>query len=153
MRLVRARFTNFRLLRDLTLDFRVGEEKKLVVIRAYNESGKTTILNALQWGLYGDKALPLRRGDFRLHPIDWDVDREGARVPISVEIVFEMLRVHTNSRTGQTRTSSTEYRLMRSTHDTVKGQTWDPGNTTTSLFELMPTGDRQITLAGSHNRG
>ena len=145
MRLVRARFTNFRLLRDLALDLHVGEDKRLVVIRASNESGKTTILHALQWGLYGDKALPLRRGDFRLHPIDWDVDREGARVPISVEIVFETLSVHTNRRTGQTRTDSAEYRLIRSTHDTVKDQTWEPGPTTASLFELMPTGERQIS--------
>ena len=50
MRLLRARFTNFRLLRNLELDFRLNGDKKLIVLRAANESGKTTILNGLQWG-------------------------------------------------------------------------------------------------------
>ena len=145
MKLVRARFTNFRLLRDLSLDLNVGEDKRLVVIRASNESGKTTILNALQWGLYGDPALPLQRSDFRLHPIDWDADIDGAMVTISVEIVFETVSVHTSRRSGQTRTGSTQYRLIRSTYDTVKGETWDPGPTTVSLSELKLDGDREIS--------
>ena len=145
MRLVRAKFTNFRLLRDLTLDLNAGKDKRLVVLRASNESGKTTVLNALQWGLYGDEALPRRRTEFRLHPIDWDVDREDATVPISVEIVFETLLTHTSRRTGQTRTDSTMYRLIRSTHETIRGQTWRPGPTTVSLFQLTPQGDDQIS--------
>lgn len=147
MRLVRARFTNFRLLRDLTLDFEVGEDKRLVVIRASNESGKTTILNALQWGLYGDRALPRRRSDFRLHPIDWDVGRDGARVSISAEIVFETLSVHTSRQSGQIRTSSTQYRLTRNTQDIVRGQTWTPGQTTASLVKLTPTGESEESAA------
>ena len=57
MRLLRAEFTNFRLLRDLILDFPTDTDKRLTVIRAENESGKTTILNGLQWALYGDDAL------------------------------------------------------------------------------------------------
>ena len=58
MKLLRAEFQNFRLLRHLELDFSVDAEKNLTVIRAANESGKTTILHALQWALYGDSALP-----------------------------------------------------------------------------------------------
>ena len=60
MKLIRAEFRNFRLLKELVLDFPTSEDRKLVVIRAENESGKTTILNALQWGLYGDPALTER---------------------------------------------------------------------------------------------
>lgn len=52
MKLVRAEFENFRLLRHLELDFSTDGAKPLTVIRAENESGKTTILNALQWALY-----------------------------------------------------------------------------------------------------
>ena len=58
MKLLRAEFENFRLLRNLALDFSTDDAKNLTVIRAENESGKTTILTALQWALYGDDALP-----------------------------------------------------------------------------------------------
>ena len=68
MKLIRADFQNFRLLRDLSLTFANDTNKKLSVIRAENESGKTTILNALQWALYGDDALPGGRRDYRMHP-------------------------------------------------------------------------------------
>ena len=50
MKLLRAEFQNFRLLRDLELEFSIDANSKLTVIRAANESGKTTILHALQWG-------------------------------------------------------------------------------------------------------
>ena len=70
MKLIRAEFENYRLLRDLELDFSTDNEKKLTVIRAENGTGKTTILNALQWGLYGDNALPGKGRDYRLSSID-----------------------------------------------------------------------------------
>ncbi len=88
MKLIRAEFENFRLLRHLELDFSRDTLKRLTVIRAENETGKTTILNALQWALYGDAALPSRGQDYRLHPIDWDPS-ESERVPVSVQVDFE----------------------------------------------------------------
>ena len=69
MKLIRAKFQNFRLLRDLELEFASDPDKNLTVIRAANESGKTTILHALQWALYGDDALPNNGNGFRLYPI------------------------------------------------------------------------------------
>ena len=48
MKLIRAEFENFRLLRQLRLDFATGNDRHLTVIRAENETGKTTILTALQ---------------------------------------------------------------------------------------------------------
>ena len=65
MKFCRVRFTNFRLLRDLELDFSVEPNKPLTVIRAENETGKTTILNALQWVLFGDDGLPSRGAGYR----------------------------------------------------------------------------------------
>src|SRR5689334_17232699 len=88
MKLIRAEFQNFRLLRQLKLDFSTDSRKKLTVIRAENETGKTTLLFALQWALYGDDALPGGGQGYRLHPIDWDAS-EGRRVPISVQVDFE----------------------------------------------------------------
>ena len=142
MRLLRARFTNFRLLRDLELDFTLRDEKKLIVLRAENESGKTTILNALQWGLYGDKAVPRGRGTYRLHPIDWDL-REGNRVDVTVEIEFERTILHP-TRSGETQLSTEQYRLIRTTTDTVSGDSWMPGQTNVLLFLLTPTGDEPV---------
>ena len=58
MKLIRASIDNFRLLKGLTLDFSRDESKNLTVIRAANETGKTTCKTALLWGLFGNRALP-----------------------------------------------------------------------------------------------
>ena len=79
MKLLRAAFQNFRLLRDLEFEFATDSDRHLTVIRAANESGKTTILHALQWALYGDAALPGRGEGFRLHPIELGCQRGWSR--------------------------------------------------------------------------
>ncbi len=64
MKLINAHFKNFRLLKDLTLDFSTDSNKPLTVIRAANETGKTTSETALIWGLYQSerKTPPFREG-------------------------------------------------------------------------------------------
>jgi len=144
MRLLRARFSNFRLLRDLELDFRLNGNKKLIVLRAENESGKTTILNGLQWGLFGDDAIPHGRGAYRLHPIDWDLS-QGNTVQVRVEIDYETTHTHRNrTPSGRRQKAPTEYRLIRSTTDILRGERWSPGTTTSRLFEVTPQGDHPI---------
>ncbi len=135
MRILRARFENFRLLRDLELDFAKDPDKRLTVIRAENESGKTTILAALQWGLYGDDALPGRASDFRLHPIDWD-STDGGAITISAEIDFEVV----SARSGRTDT----YRIVRQAHESVSGDTWKRRPFAIKLFQLGNTGSEPI---------
>ncbi len=135
MRILRARFENFRLLRDLEIDFSTDPGKPLTVIRAENESGKTTILTALQWGLYGDDALPGRGRDFRLHPIDWSVTG-GEAITISVEIDFEVV----SARSRRTDT----YRIMRLANESVSGSTWKRNSSTIKLWQLQDTGVRPI---------
>lgn len=88
IQLRRARFTNFRLLRDVEVEFSTSPEQPLTVIRAENDTGKTTLLNALGWGLFGDDALPGSRSALRLHPIDWDAAADGPSVRIEVMIEF-----------------------------------------------------------------
>lgn len=83
----RAHFTNFRILRDLELEFSTDEAKPLTVIRGENESGKTSILWAMQWAFFGDAVLPDEGKEFRLHPLDWEAS--DGRCVISVEIDFE----------------------------------------------------------------
>ena len=142
MKLLRAKFSNFRLLLDLELDLRTTSEKHLIVLRAENESGKTTILNALQWGLFGDPAIPRGRDIYRIHPINWDLS-QGNRVPITVEIDFETTNIH-RTRSGEIQRSTTSYRIIRSTSDTITGETWSPGPTTTKLFEVTHQGYNPI---------
>lgn len=125
MKLISAKFQNFRLLRDLRLDFSTSDSKNLTVIRASNESGKTTILNALQWALYGDDALPNKGRGHRLFPIDMNVP-DGRTIPISVQVDFEEMM------SGKNR-----YRLIRSVEETTEGHRQNPK---VELFELTETG-------------
>ena len=85
--LKRVKIENFRQLRDIDVSFGVDDEKSLTVIRAENRTGKTTFQQALSWALFGDDAIDNRR-DYRMHPVDWDVEQLGFEVPISVEIQF-----------------------------------------------------------------
>lgn len=134
MKLIRAKFQNFRLLRDLTLDFSTNTDKKLTVIRASNESGKTTILNALQWALYSNGALPDKGKGHRLFPIDWDVP-DGQAIPISVQVDFEKSASESNI------SKTSRYRLIRSVEETTDGHKQNPK---VELFELTETGATPI---------
>ncbi len=140
MKLLRAEFHNFRLLRDLELEFSTDPTKKLTVIRAANESGKTTILHGLQWALYGEAALPGRGEGFRLHPIDWE-GTEGKRVPITATVEFE-LTAHRRVG-GELRETRRRYRLVRSTFEDVDSQV-RPSASTVKLFALNDTGATPI---------
>ena len=68
IKLIQAEVLNFRQLRDIEISFAREPESPLTVIRAENGTGKTTLLTALTWGLFGDDALPGRRSKYRLHP-------------------------------------------------------------------------------------
>jgi DNA sulfur modification protein DndD len=114
MKLLRAEFQNFRFLRDLELRFSSDPNRRLTVIRAANESGKTTILHALQWALYGDAALPGKGEGFRLHPIDWDITT-GRHVPVTATVEFEVTTVRRTA-TGL-RETRRQYRLIRSSYE------------------------------------
>ena len=143
MKLLRAEFTNFRLLRNLILDFASNNERKLIVIRAANESGKTTILNAIQWCLYGDTALPGGgRSFYRLHPIDWDAS-ESNRVPVTVEVDFETKSIR-HSRSHGKIESVRRYRLIRSTYDTIRADTWEAGPSSVQLLEFTDRGSSLV---------
>ena len=140
MKLIRAEFENFRLLRDLHLDFSTDTTQKLTVIRAENESGKTTILNGLQWAFFGDDALPRKGLDYRLHPIDWDVSDQSP-IPITVQVDFEITRFQGSSRylTG----TREQYRIIRSAYETLDAATPRP-QSTVKLFQVTDVGSEPI---------
>ena len=140
MKLLRAEFQNFRLLRDLELKFSSAPDRKLTVVRAANESGKTTILHGLRWALYGDAALPGKGEGFRLHPIDWDAG-DGKRVPITATVEFELT---THRRVGgKLRANRRRYRLVRSALEDVDSQALRSASTM-KLFALNDTGSSPI---------
>ena len=139
MKIIRAEFENFRLLRDLEIDF--STDRTLTVIRAENETGKTTILNGLQWALYGDNALPEKGQGYRLHPIDWN-ELDSRRIPISVQVDFETTALRRSSR-GITEIRR-QYRIIRSAFETVDGTKWDRTPSTVKLFLMGDTGSELI---------
>ena len=109
MKLLRARIENFRLLKDVELDFSTDADRNLSIIRAANESGKTTLLTALQWGIFGDKALPKEGKDFRHSPLDAS-SGERQSVAVSVEVDYEIPDRHS------------PYRLIRSVTEKSQGR-------------------------------
>ena len=139
MKLIRAEFKNFRLLRDLDLEFSTDSIKKLTVVRAENETGKTTILNGLQWALYGDDTLPDKGRDYRLRPIDWD-SSNGERVPISVQVDFEVK----NFRRSTTIETKRQYRIIRSAYETLDDSGQNRTPSTVKLFHLTDRGSQFI---------
>ncbi len=141
IRLKQARFTNFRLLRDVVIPFSTDPSRRLTVIRADNESGKTTALRGLQWALFGNESLPAGGGAFRLHPIDLKVDQSTV-VPINVELVFE--QSVTIPYGGGTQVET--YRLTRSTAEEVMPltDTFRRHATTLELVRLTDAGERPV---------
>ena len=140
MKLLRARIENFRLLKEIEFEFATSADKNLTVIRAANESGKTTLLTALQWGLFGDDALPEGGSNFRLSPIDASAN-DRATVAISVEIDYEVLE-----RAGGQR----KYRLIRSLTETVQGSEFSRGRPSVRLFHLSTNGARPVENPEAH---
>ena len=140
MKLIRAEFENFRLLHDLKLDF--STDRTLTVIRAENETGKTTILNGLLWALYGDSSLPNEGKDYRLHPIDWDASTHST-VSISVQVDFETIELR-NSPTRGLLENKQQYRIIRSAFETLAGTEWKRTSSTVKLFLMEDTGSVSI---------
>ena len=60
MKIHSAHIKNFKLLEDVELHFSVDSSHPLTVIRAENGSGKTSVLQALRWAMYGERGLSPR---------------------------------------------------------------------------------------------
>lgn len=133
-----ARIKNFKLLRSVELPFAVDSARPLTVIRAENASGKTSIMTALQWALYGSAALEDPK--VRLSPADW-IDNETCEV--SVEIDFEITLYNQIAGTQQAKTH--QYRLVRAASETPQGNSVVREPDRISLYELTGKGANPIT--------
>ncbi|MCY3632472.1 MAG: AAA family ATPase [bacterium] len=137
IKLVQAKVQNFRQLRNIELSFARDPDSPLTVIRAENGTGKTTLLSALTWGLFGDDALPGKRTAYRIHPLDWVVDRDGKVCAIEVSIKFATI----DDETGMERT----YELVRVTRERpANSGTFEVDGSDLMLFEQKPTGDQPV---------
>ena len=141
MKLVHVRIENFRMLKDIFIEFSTDPDKNVTVIRAANESGKTTLLTALQWGLFGDKALPDEGRNFRLSPIDTSKGEKVSET-ISVEVDYEVLERH----------GSRKFRLIRTATEVVRGGEWDRKNSDINLFHITEQGADRRANADAHVR-
>lgn len=134
MRLIRARFDGFRLLSNIEVEFSTDSQRNISVVRAANESGKTTMLTALQWGLIGDEVLPkgysVRRMD--LAPNQPSETR--------VEIEYEI-----DSRTGPKR-----YRVVRRSETQTSDDTRVVSRV--DLYDVTDAGLEELPSPTNHIR-
>lgn len=81
---------NFRNIKEVVIDFSVDEAKPLTIIRAENGVGKTTLLLALRWVLFGDLAnpasTPKKKKPLIKAPASWDISKHGSEIPVEVEL-------------------------------------------------------------------
>ena len=104
MRLESAHIKNFKLLESVDLTFSTDSQRPLTVIRAENGSGKTSILYALRWAMYGERGIPT---GMRLTAA---AKRPGRPVTVQVRAEFTT----TDPYSGD----EVRYRLIRSCEET-----------------------------------
>ena len=138
IKLIHTKIRNFRQLRDIEISFARESESSLTVILAENGTGKTTLLNALTWSLFGDEGLPSKRAIYRIHPLDWNTGSDGTLCETEVTIRFAT----TDAETGVERT----YDLVRSTKErpTTAGS-FDVVGANLVLFEQKRAGYEPVT--------
>jgi len=155
MILNKVKIENFRILRDVEIEFSSDNKKPLTILRAQNESGKTTMLRALQWGLFGKYALPKSGRNYRLYHLDLNV---GDEIKVSVELDF----THVWSESPLLKTTAkkeSSYVLKRSVFEKVmKNDDFERKEESVELLEVTPNGyspvanpvDRLKSILGSN---
>jgi DNA sulfur modification protein DndD len=129
------------MLKDLELNFSTDPEKPLTVIRAANETGKTTCLNALMWCLYGESALPSKT-PYTLFPNDLKA-MGTRRTEISVEIEFQIDRPTIDTSKNAT---IDIYRISRRVTERLaeNGRVQREGAETIDMYQITPTATSRV---------
>ena len=104
MRLESAHIKRFKLLENVDLTFSTDSQQPLTVIRAENGSGKTSILYALRWAMYGERGIPT---GMRL-----TAAAKPPGIPVTVQVRAEFTT--TDPYSGD----AVRYRLIRSCEET-----------------------------------
>lgn len=133
MRLKSARIRNFKLLRDVTLEFSEERNRPLTVIRAENGSGKTSTLVALRWALYGKDGLD--DSTMRLSPATWP-----DQTPCEVSVQLDFSHTLYNQIAGENVPTTTNYRLVRTAIETPEGNRPNRAEDRIALFRYTDAG-------------
>src|SRR5690554_4470471 len=142
MKLISAKIRNFRLLKKLDLDFSTNPDRPLTVIRAANETGKTTTQYALIWCLYGSKELP-QKGAYSLFPSDETASGRKS-IEVSVEIEFELEHV-TSLGKGNHQYKKQVYRLIRVCNEGVpENNSIKRSGESVTLWKVTPSGTDRV---------
>jgi len=86
MKLISAKVSNFRRIHDGEFVFSTDPTRPLTIVRAENGMGKTTLLLALSWVLFGDYAIPNDDAAKRLIDADSPI---GSPITVHVTVIFE----------------------------------------------------------------
>lgn len=91
MILEKVKIQNYRQYRDVEIEFAKGEDGNFTIIKGDNGTGKTTMLNALSWCLYGEEIH--NYGDDSSMSICNNktafLAKQGQRITVSVEMEFD----------------------------------------------------------------
>ena len=85
LKLRRIEINNFAIFDNLVIEPSNNPQKPLTVIRGENSSGKTTLLRAIRWGMYGEKGLPTDSKRFSIHPAWWHPNRDKIKTDVMIE--------------------------------------------------------------------
>ena len=131
MRLESAHIRNFKLLEDVDLKFSTDPDHPLTVIRAENGSGKTSILLALRWAMWGSRGIPAGM------PLTSTAAPAGEPIDVQVRIDFTE---HDRYSGAETR-----YRLIRSCVETRgDGDQFERTDDRERLLILTDQGDKDV---------
>ena len=131
MRLDSAHIKNFKLLENVELQFSSDQHRPLTVIRAENGSGKTSILYALRWGMYGEQGIPpLMRLTSTAKP-------PGQAVHVQVRLDFTTTDPYSDV--------EARYRLIRTCEEIPKeGDIYERGSDRRRLLRSTERGEEEI---------
>ena len=134
MRLVSAHIENFKLLENVILQFSTDLLRPLTVIRAENGSGKTSVLYALRWAMYGERGLP---ADMRLTST-----AKPAGQPVQVQVRLDFAIIDSLSNVEQ------EFCLIRTCRETPgEGDEFDRSNERIRLLRRTNRGAEEIEIS------
>jgi len=131
MRLEGAHIENFKLLDSVELKFSTDPQRPLTVIRAENGSGKTSILYALRWAMYGARGVP---AGMRLTSTS---KPPGEPVTVQVRVEFTTIDPYSGD--------EDRYRLVRSCDETPgQDDTYDRTPDRLRLLRRTSAGEQDI---------
>lgn len=125
------------------IDFSIDPAQPLTVIRAQNESGKTTFLRALRWAFYGEKGIPKGEPDkpWGLQPRDWTPKDGPVETAVSITFSTDGATVRSDAPVERRYTLT---RRVRTVPAIKSSQGWSRVQEVRELVRHSEVGDDQV---------